>query len=63
TRRGPCRRRPRRIPGRSRCTARGRSRSRAARTRDSRGTPPRRRPARAARQLPATRASSRGSRR
>jgi hypothetical protein len=60
-RRGPCRRKPRRTPGRSPCTVRGRIRGRGCRTRDSRGVPPRRIPARAARRLPARRASFRGS--
>jgi hypothetical protein len=45
------------------CRPRGRSRSRGARTRDSRGVLPRHIPARAARRLPARRASARGSRR
>jgi hypothetical protein len=60
-RRGPCRRMPRRIPCGTSCRPRGRSRSRGARTRDSRGVRPRRIPARAARRLLATRANSRGS--
>ena len=40
-RRGLCRKRPRQSPRRSPFTAHGRIRSRPARTRDSRGTPPR----------------------
>ena len=58
-----CRRRPRRSPCGTSCRQRGRIRSRAVRTRDSRGVPPRRGPARAARPLLARRASARGSRR
>ncbi len=45
------------------CRERVRIQSRGCRTRDSRGVPPRRAPARAARRGRATRASSRGSRR
>ena len=47
------------IPRCSRCIAHGRIRSRAARTRDSRGAPPRHSPARPAQRLPTRRASSR----
>jgi len=54
----PCRRRPRRTPGRSPCSEHGRIRSSGCRTRDSRGVRPRRVPARAARRLPAVLASS-----
>ena len=53
---------PRRIPCGTSCRPRGRSRSRGARTRDSRGAPPRHSPARAALYGRTRRASSRDSR-
>jgi hypothetical protein len=60
-RRGPGRRTPPRTPGRSLCIGHGRIRSKGCRTRDSRGVPLRRSPARAARRPPEPRASLRGA--